>query len=257
MDIATIIGFIAGILLVSITIVMGGNVAVFLNGPSFVLVVGGTLAATLVNFPLGDVLSIFNTAKNSFVHRLSSTPERLIERMVELSIIARREGILALESHAKTAEDDFLKRALQLAIDGTPSELVKDMLTTEIAFMEDRHSMGQSILAAMALYSPAFGLIGTVIGLIQMLTTMDDPSKVGAGMAVAMTTTLYGVVMANAIYLPMVGKLKVRTASEILHKEMVIEGILSIQSGDNPRLVEHKLKSFVSPTVRGRVRTVR
>lgn len=256
MDIATIIGFIAGIFLVATTIVMGGTVSVFFNAPAFILVVGGTLASTLINFPLSDVLSVFTTVKNSFVHK-AAAPERLIERIVQLSIIARREGILALEGQVKDLHDEFLGHGVQLAIDGAPPELIKDMLTTELAFTEDRHSMGQSILMAMALYAPAFGMIGTLIGLIQMLTTMDDPSKVGQGMAVAILTTLYGTLMANVIFLPLVGKLRVRTALELLHKEIIIEGILSIQSGDNPRIVEQKLKAFVSPALRGRVRAMR
>jgi len=121
--------------------------------------------------------------------------------------------------------------------------------------MEDRHAMGQSILIAMGTYAPAYGMIGTLIGLIQMLTTLDDPSKIGAGMAVAMITTLYGSLVANAFCLPAAGKLKVRTSNELLAKELIIEGILSIQSGDNPRIVEQKLKAFVSPAVRERIKT--
>lgn len=252
MDIATIIGLIAGISLVAITIIMGGNIAIFINIPSFVLVVGGTLAATLINFPMSDVLSVFNTAKNTFIQRVATT-EHLIEKLVSFATVARREGILALESHAADAGDEFLQKSVQLAIDGTAPELIKDILTTEIAFMEDRHAMGQSILNAMATFAPAFGMIGTLIGLVSMLATLDDPSKIGLGMAVALLTTLYGALMANLIFLPLVGKLKVRTAIELLQKEIIIEGILSIQSGDNPRVVEQKLKAFVSPAVRERV----
>ena len=170
--------------------------------------------------------------------------------------IARREGILALESHASEAEDEFLEKSVQLAIDGTAPELIKDILTTELAFMEDRHAMGQSILVAMGTYAPAFGMIGTLIGLVQMLATLDDPSKIGEGMAVALLTTLYGALLANMVFLPGAGKLKVRTSNELLAKELVIEGILSIQSGDNPRVVEQKLKAFVSPAVRRQVSAV-
>ena len=137
MDIATVIGFVSGIFLVSLSIVMGGSVAVFINAPSLILVIGGTIAATLINFPLSDVLSVFNTAKNSFIQR-AATPERLIEKLVEFATVARREGILALESQASTAGDEFLQRSIQLAIDGTAPELIKDILTTEIAFMEDQ-----------------------------------------------------------------------------------------------------------------------
>lgn len=252
MDIATIVGFIAGTSLVLISIMMGGSITIFIDVPSIILVFGGTIASTLINFPLGDVLGVFNTAKNSFVQRLAP-PESLIERLVEFATVARREGILALEGHAAEANDSFLHKSVQLAVDGTAPELIKDILTTDIAFTEDRHAMGQSVLASMALYAPAFGMIGTLVGLVQMLSGMDDPSQIGAGMAVAILTTLYGALIANVALLPLVGKLKVRTAAELLQKEIIIEGILSIQSGDNPRIVEQKLKAFVSPLVRDKV----
>ncbi len=252
MDIATVIGLVSGFTLVIITIVMGGNVAIFINPPSMMLVVGGTIAATLINFPLSDIVTVFNVTRNAFIQR-STSCEMLIQKLVEFATIARREGILALESHASDAGDEFLQKSVQLAIDGTAPELIKDILTTEIAFMEDRHAMGQSILSAMATFAPAFGMIGTLIGLVTMLATMDDPSSIGGGMAIALLTTLYGAILANLIFLPCVGKLKVRTAAELLQKEVVIEGILSIQSGDNPRVVEQKLKAFVAPTVRERI----
>jgi len=140
-------------------------------------------------------------------------------------------------------------------VDGTAPELIKDILTTELAFMEDRHAVGQSVLTAMGTFAPAFGMIGTLIGLIQMLAVIDDPSRIGGGMATALITTFYGAVMANVFFLPAAGKLRVRTASELLVKEMVIEGILSIQSGDNPRVVEQKLKAFVAPAIRSKVTT--
>lgn len=252
MDLATIIGFVSGIALVVISILMGGEVAIFWNAPSFVLVIGGTIAVTLINYTLSDVLSVFNTLKNAFIHSVTP-PEVLIQKIVSFATIARREGILALEAQASQAGDEFLQRSVQLAIDGTAPELIKDILTTEIAFMEDRHGMGQSILVGMGTYAPAFGMIGTLIGLIQMLVALDDPSTIGAGMAVALITTLYGALLANVIFLPAAGKLKVRTALELLSKEIIIEGILSIQSGDNPRVVEQKLKAFVSPNVRARL----
>ncbi|MGI6458602.1 MAG: motility protein A [Candidatus Hydrogenedentales bacterium] len=252
MDIATLVGLISGVTLVVVSILMGGNPGVFWSSSSVVIVMGGTLAATLINFPLGDVLSVMNTVKNAFFHK-DVPPESLIPRLVSFATIARREGILALESHAGEAEDEFLEKSVQLAIDGTAPELIKDILTTELAFMEDRHAMGQSILMAMGTFAPAFGMIGTLIGLVQMLATLDDPSKIGEGMAVALLTTLYGALLANMVFLPGAGKLKVRTSNELLAKELVIEGILSIQSGDNPRVVEQKLKAFVSPAVRRQV----
>ncbi len=254
MDIATIIGFVSGVSLVTITIVMGGNVAIFISPPSLILVVGGMVAATLINFPLADVLSVFNTAKNSFIQR-AQPAELIIEKLVEFATVARREGILALEGQASEVDDEFLQKSVQLAIDGTAPELIKDILTTEIAFMEDRHNMGQTIIGTMGAFAPAFGMIGTLIGLVQMLATLDDPSKIGGGMAIALLTTLYGAILANLVLLPIQGKLKVRTALELLQKEIVIEGILSIQSGDNPRVVEQKLKAFIAPNLRERIVT--
>jgi len=252
MDIATIVGLVAGIALVMITIVMGGNVAIFINIPSLVMVVGGTTAAVLINFPLSDVLNVINTIRNTFAQKESSV-ESLIQKLVEFATIARREGILALENHTEEAGDEFLQKSVQLAIDGTAPELIKDILTTELAFMEDRHAMAQSVLNAVGAFAPAFGMIGTLIGLVAMLATLDDPSKIGGGMAIALLTTLYGAIIANLFALPMLGKLRVRTATELLEKEIVIEGILSIQSGDNPRVVEQKLKAFVAPSVRERI----
>jgi chemotaxis protein MotA len=256
MDIATVVGLIAGIGLVITAILMGGEPGVFINIPSILIVGGGTIAATLINYPLSDVLSVLSTLRNAFFHK-TVTPDTLIKKLVGFATIARREGILALESHAGDAGDEFLQKSVQLAIDGTAPELIKDILTTELAFMEDRHSLGQSVLTAMGTYAPAFGMIGTLIGLVQMLTTLDDPSKIGGGMAVALLTTLYGALLANVFFLPAAGKLKVRTSNELLTKEVIIEGILSIQSGDNPRIVEQKLKAFISPALRDQASTTK
>ncbi|MBI4560291.1 MAG: MotA/TolQ/ExbB proton channel family protein [Candidatus Hydrogenedentes bacterium] len=256
MDIATVIGLISAIGLTIISIMMGGPAGIFWNPPSLILVIGGTIASTLINYPLKDVLSVMGTVRKAFIHK-STSPESLIEKLVSFATVARREGILALESHASQAGDEFLERSVQLAIDGTAPELIKDILTTELAFMEDRHSLGQAVLATIGTMAPAYGMIGTLIGLVQMLTTMEDPSKIGAGMSVAILTTLYGALIANMFCIPAAGKLKVRTSNEMLTKEIIIEGILSIQSGDNPRVVEQKLKAFVSPTIRKQVKSGR
>ncbi len=254
MDIATVVGLVAGILLVMVTILMGGSPGIFVNIPSAIIVFGGTFSAVLINYPLGDVLSVIGTVKNAFFHK-GTDPQGVIQKLVDFATVARREGILALESHAGESGDEFLEKSVQLAIDGTAPELIKDILTTELAFTEDRHGTGQSILTAAGAFAPAWGMIGTLIGLVQMLATMEDPSTIGAGMAVALLTTLYGALLANIALLPSAGKLKVRTANELLSKEIVIEGILSIQSGDNPRIVEQKLKAFVSPAMRDQIGT--
>ena len=256
MDITTVIGLISGLALMTLAVLLGGTPGVFWNPPSLVIVLGGTLAATLVNYPLRDVLSVMGTLKNAFIHH-ATAPQALIEKLVNFATVARREGILALENDAENAGDPFLEKSVQLAIDGTSPELIKDVLSTELAFMEDRHSQGQAILTAMGTFAPAFGMIGTLIGLIQMLTTLDDPSMIGQGMAVALLTTLYGALIANVFFIPAAGKLKVRTDDEMLAKEIIIEGILSIQSGDNPRVVEQKLKAFVSPSMREQIQVKR
>ena len=249
MDVATVIGIIAGFGLIFISIILGGSLDTFINVPAVVIVIGGTISATLINYPLTDVVGILGPIRNAFFNQ-DLNPQGLIKTLTEFATIARREGILALETHANEAEDEFLGKSIQLAIDGTAPELIRDILTTEVAFMEDRHNRGQSILNAMGASAPAFGMIGTLIGLVQMLAGMEDPSSIGLGMAVALLTTLYGAVLANVVFIPTAGKLKVRTAGELLVKEITIEGILSIQSGDNPRVVEQKLKAFVSPELR-------
>lgn len=249
MDIATVIGIVAGFGLILVSIILGGSLDTFINVPAGVIVIGGTISATLINYPLSDVIGILGPIRNAFVNQ-DTNPQGLIKTLTEFATIARREGILALETHANEAEDEFLGKSIQLAIDGTAPELIRDILTTEVAFMEDRHSRGQSILNAMGASAPAFGMIGTLIGLVQMLAGMEDPSSIGLGMAVALLTTLYGAILANVVFLPTAGKLKVRTAAELLVKEITIEGILSIQSGDNPRVVEQKLKAFIAPELR-------
>ena len=256
MDIATIIGIAAGVILIMSAILQGGNFGMFVNIPSIMIVVGGTIAATLINFPLQDVLGVIKTVKNAFLHK-AVPPTKIIQTVVAFATTARRDGILALESQASEAGDEFLEKSVQLAVDGTAPELIKDILTTELAFLEERHSLGQGVFTSMGTFAPAFGMIGTLIGLINMLAALEDPSNIGQGMAVALITTFYGAFMANLIFLPIAGKLKVRTRRELLTKEVIIEGILSIQSGDNPRVVEQKLKAFIAPTLREQVETGR
>ena len=250
MDIATVIGIVGGFGLILLSILLGGDLGIFINIPSMVIVFGGTVASGLINYPLSDMLGIVGPIKNAFFNK-DPDPGGLIKQLIEFATVARREGILALEGKLEESDgDEFLKKSIQLAIDGTAPELIKDILTTEVAFMEDRHAKGQSILEALGAAAPAFGMIGTLIGLVQMLAGMDDPSAIGAGMATALLTTLYGSILSNVMFLPLAGVLKVRTASELLVCEVAIEGILAIQSGDNPRAVEQKLKAFLSPTQR-------
>jgi len=249
MDVATIAGIVSGSVLVFVAIFMGGGAAIFFNIPSLMITVGGTIAATLINFPLGKVLGTVKVAKNAFMHKEPDASE-IIRTLVNFGIRARREGILALEDQVEAQTDVFLQKGLRLAVDGTPPDVMREILDRDLDFLEQRHTTGHKILKAMGAFAPAFGMIGTLIGLIQMLRTLDDPSKIGMGMATALLTTFYGAILANMVFLPMAGKLEHRTSQELMLKGLMIEGILAIQSGDNPRIVEEKLKAFVSPEVR-------
>lgn len=249
MDIATLIGILGAGALVVASILMGGSGTWFINYPSMMIVVGGTLGATLVNYPLSDVLSVFGITRNAFLHR-SHSALNLIPTIVDFAKKARQEGILSFESQLKDIKEPFLARGIQMAIDGMESNSIEEVLTTEIMYIEERHKLGAEIFTTMGSFSPAMGMLGTIIGLVQMLMQMKDPSSIGAPMAVALLTTFYGTLMANLIFLPIAGKLKVRSREEMLSKQIVLEGVISIQSGDNHRIVEQKLKAFVSPKIR-------
>ena len=246
MDIATIIGILAGIALIILTIVQQGNPAVFLDVGSIMIVFGGTISATLINFPLKEILSVIGVVKNAFLHKAPDSRDT-IKKIVHLADLARREGILALEREMEEIEEAFLKQGMQLAVDGTEPEQIRHILGTELAYLQERHELGQGIFKSMGTYAPAFGMIGTLIGLVMMLAGMEDPSTIGPSMAIALITTFYGAVLANLIFLPIEGKLKTRSKQEVNSKELVLEGVLSIQSGDNPRVVEQKLISFLPP----------
>lgn len=252
MDIATIAGIFVGLSAILFGIFLGGSVMAFVDYPSVSIVLGGTFAATLVNYPLSDVLSVMGITKNAFLHK-EAVPADVINEFVRYAELARKEGILALESESSNASDEFVKKGLQLAVDGTAPDLLKTILDTELSYLADRHKLGQGIFEALGAYAPAFGMIGTLIGLVNMLKELDDPTQIGAGMAVALITTFYGAVLANLLFLPIAGKLKKRSQNEMLIKEIAIEGIMSIQSGDNPRVVGEKLKAFLSPKIRASI----
>jgi len=249
MDIATLIGIIVGFGLMFASIFMGGGPGWFINYPSLMIVVGGTVGVTFINYPLGTVMSVIGVLKNAFLHKEIS-PQEIISTLVNFAKIARREGILALQSSTKKLSDPFLVKGLNLAIDGLEPHVIGEILDTELEYIEERHRLGAEIFTTMGSYAPAMGMLGTLIGLVQMLMQMDDPSKIGPAMAVALLTTFYGVVLANLMFLPIAGKLKTRSQQELLIKQLMAEGVKAIQSGDNPRIVEQKLHAFVAPSQR-------
>jgi chemotaxis protein MotA len=252
MDIATPAGLLIGFVLLIIAIIIGGGasgIVAFINIPSMMIVVGGTFCATLVRYPLQRVIGLVGIVMKTIFVKLSS-PHAEMERLIAYAKLARREGLLALESKVVDIKDAFLAKAIQLLVDGTDADGLRAILEKEIENVRGRHSIGKGVLESMGTVAPAFGMMGTLIGLVLMLRELDDPSKIGVGMATALITTFYGVLLANLIFLPMSGKLEIRSKEETLLKELIVEGVVAIQSGDNPSIVEEKLKGFLSPSER-------
>ncbi len=249
MDLATIIGIISGITLVVLTIVMGGSAAIFIHVPSMMVVFGGATAAVLISFQLKEVLGVINVVRKAFFSEKTDNVA-LINQIVELSKKARKEGLLAIDKEVSQIEDPFLRSGMEMVVDGTEPELIRSIMETELSYLMERHKRGQEIFSAYGDYAPAFGMIGTLIGLIGMLQNLNDPSQIGGGMAVALITTFYGALVANLVFIPIAGKLKNRSEEEVLIKEMIIEGVLSIQFGEHPNTIQRKLMNFLSPKQR-------
>lgn len=249
MDLATLLGIVIGTVLLVWSIMMEGDIMLFWSLSSVMIVFGGTFAAIMVNFSMSQVLSVLPLLKVAFSMKSSNSVD-VIDTLVDFAESSRREGLLALEEKALSLDEPFLQKGIQLVVDGTDADLVRSILEIELAFLEERHRTGAKIFEQMGALAPAFGMIGTLIGLIAMLGDLNDPDQIGMGMAVALITTLYGAVASNLIFLPIAGKLQNKSDEEILIKQVMIEGILSIQAGENPRIVEEKLKSFLSPSER-------
>ncbi len=245
MDIALLAGLGLAIAAIAMGLMSsGGDIGTFIDIPSLLITVVGSLGSTIASQPkevgfkiIQIMLGVLKTPKLDFIG--------MIRTLVSFSEKARREGLLSLEENLEELEDPFLKKALQLVVDGTDPEVLKNMLYTEMEIFEDNLNAQRALLEAGGAYAPAFGMIGTLVGLISMLKSLNDPSSLGPSMAVALITTLYGSILANVFYLPMADKLKSRAAKQVQLKRMILEGVLSIQAGENPRILEEKLKSFL------------
>ena len=249
MDISTVIGLILATGLVLGSIILGGGLGPFIDGPSLMITVGGSIAAVLINFQLKVALSTFSVLKKCFLVKIVS-PQEVITQFREYATTARRDGLLALEDAVDNVDDEFLKRGMEQLVGGASKEDLLLALETELAAIDLRHANGKKILDAMAAAAPAFGMIGTLIGLVQMLKTLDDPSKIGGGMAVALLTTLYGAIIANMFCIPLAGKLEVRALEETMIRELMIAGLVSLVEGQPPRALEERLLSHLSPKIR-------
>ncbi len=249
MDKATLVGLILGIVLVVGSIMIGGEVTPFIDVPSIMITVGGSIAATLINFPMAKVVTLIGVMKKCFLVTLPS-PQEVIDQFKNLATIGRRDGLLALESQLESIKDIFLKRGLEQVVGGVTKEELESSLETEMMYIEQRHQTGKKIVDGIAAAAPAFGMIGTLIGLVQMLRSLDDPSKIGGGMAVALLTTLYGAVIANMFCIPLAGKLESRSQDEMMIRQLMLAGLSSLIEGNAPRALEQRLLAFLSPKLR-------
>jgi chemotaxis protein MotA len=244
MDIATIIGLASGTILILFSIIIGGSVLIFLNIPGLLIVLGGTLAATFIKFTMADVIGSISVAMKAFMVKMED-PQNIIGEMVEFTRIAKKEGLIALEK--ETPSDPFSTKALRYLSDGYDEGLISDMLNKDIRLMSQRHTTGQNVFKGMGDSAPAFGMVGTLIGLVQMLSSMSDPASIGPSMAVALLTTLYGAVIANLIALPIADKLALRSEQERLNKSIIVEAAIAINRGVSPMVLEESLKIFLNP----------
>ncbi len=250
MDIASLIGFILCIILVIIAIITGdkGVAALgdFYDFKSMLITFGGAFCAILASNTMSDFIAGLKTFTLVFKVSQQNTPD-VIRKIIDLSNVARKEGLLSLEEAAGDLDDPFLRKGILLIVDGTDPELVRGIMETELTSIDDRHKKKISFWQDIAAMGPAWGMIGTLVGLINMLQQMSDPDSIGPSMAVALITTLYGSMLANWFANPTASKLKVKNDEEMMAKEIMIEGLLSIQAGENPRVIEEKLKSFLTP----------
>ncbi len=249
MDLATIIGIITGFGLVIGAMLTGGGLSWFADLPAAMIVVGGTTGALLINYPLSDVFRVMTVARNVFFQK-GQDLEALVTQLVTVARMARREGILSIQTMIQGITDPFLKKGLELVMDGVDYESTRRILETEIEAIAERHRLGADIFTSLGSFAPAMGMTGTLIGLVKMLMQMNDPSSIGPSMSIAFVATFYGVVSANLIFLPIAGKLKTRSSQELLAKQLIMAGVLAIQMGDSPSVLQQRLHSFISPNQR-------
>lgn len=259
MDIATIIGLVVCAILIVFGIVVNkdfsftfSKIGNFWDLASVIITIGGTFACVLASYQLPDYINGLKSALLT-IKKPNSNEQETIKTIIDLSNVARKEGLLALEESANSLEDQFMKKGILLIVDGTDPELVRNILETELMNIDARHKNLINFWKTIGAMGPAWGMIGTLIGLINMLKDLSDPDSIGPNMSVALVTTLYGSMLANWIAAPISSKLSANNDSEIMMKEVMIEGLLSIQAGENPRVIEEKLKSFLSPSDRSQI----
>lgn len=250
MDIASLIGLILAIGLIVGSMLMGSApMTAFVDLPSFMVVVGGALAAAMICFPLRSMLGVPKVMLKVLLNK-NEDVSLLIKQIVGLAETARRDGLLALESQIPQIQNPLVKTGIQMAVDGSTPETVEEVLRTEVNAISLRHREGKGVMDQLGRFAPAYGMIGTLMGLIMMLSDMSDPSGIGAGMAVALITTLYGAIVANVVFSPFAEKLGLLSRKELVGMEIAIRGVMAIQSGESPRAIDQKLQTFLPPKLR-------
>lgn len=258
MDLATLIGLVLGMASIAFSIIAGAGMEGFMSfvdPPSIIIVVGGTIAAVLISYPLNQFLSIFSTAKKAFMNNSASSSD-LIAHFLEMNKVARAEGLLALERYTETETDEFLKKAVQMAVDGISADTIRATLTNEIDCLRLRHAQSQGIFETLAAQAPSWGMIGTLIGLVLLLGNLEDPSTIGPSMAVAILTTLYGSIIANFFCNPIAKKLEIRSAEESARRELIVEGVIALAQSAPSMVMEQTLKSFLSNSQKKEIETL-
>lgn len=248
MDLATLIGIIGAFGIVVASMVIGGGVVVFINVPSILIVFAGSVMVVMSKFGINQFFGAVKVALKAFLFKKFS-PEDCIQESVKIADAARKGGLLSLEG--MKISDDFMNKGVQLLIDGHEPEVVRSMLTKDMNLTFERHIWGQKVFRALGDVAPAMGMIGTLIGLVLMLSTMEDPKTIGPSMAVALLTTLYGAIIANMVAMPIADKLELRSTEEKIAKSLVIDALIGIQAGQNPRVIEEALKNYLPATKRG------
>ena len=250
MDIASIIGIILAFIFMAASVTMsGGRFDSFWDTASALMVFGGTFSALMICFSLRNILNLPRVLSKVFFNKSINNVE-IVRQIVSLAEVARREGLLALESRLGDISHPFIRLGIQMAVDGTRPEVLEDVLKTDIDSVLKRHKDGKGMVDQIGRFGPAFGMIGTLFGLIIMLSNMTDPAAIGGGMAVALSTTLYGAVLSNAMFLPFSEKLASLTRNEMVAREIILRGVMAIQSGENPRVIEQKLSTYLPPRLR-------
>ena len=248
MDLATIIGMLGAIAFIVMAMVLGGSISMFIDTQSILIVFCGSIFVVLSNYNMGQFFGIGKIIGKSFMFKLES-PDELIEKSVEMADAARKGGFLALEEAEIT--NVFMQKGVDMLVDGHDADVVRATLQKDITLTTERHETGIGMLSALAEVAPAMGMIGTLIGLVAMLSNMDDPKSIGPAMAVALLTTLYGAFLSNVIAIPISNKLKLRLSEEKLNQELILDAILGIQDGQNPRVIENLLKNYLAESKRG------